>query len=597
MDKKETNKGNHAHDVEEMERELAADRRSFLALAGATALTAGLVATSPTKATTAQSAEDEGTNDKLTPQDVKGAERVLGVAYTDDQRKDFIDNFARQHAAVEAVRTHEFGNGQAPAPAFEPRLPGVTYAPQDNRVVITANRTSLPSSEDDIAFASVVELGYWIKNKDISSVELTEIYLKRINKYAGKLECFITITADLAREQAFAADKLLASGQYLGPLHGIPYTVKDLADTKGIRTTWGAEPYKNRIASEDATLVTLLRDAGAVLLGKVTSGALALGDVWFGGITRNPWNLDEGSSGSSAGPASSVAAGLAGFAIGTETLGSIISPANRCGAAGLRPTFGRVSRYGLMALAWSLDKAGPITRFAEDTVVVLSALNHYDPKDVSSINHGFHYEAEQYKDLRIGYTPAAFEGDNVSDIDKEALKAARGFGMKLHEITIPDMPYSAMFPIIRAESAAAFDKLIRSGGIDKLKFPARSSSARISRMLSAVDYINMERLRRQVMQMMHDTFNDVDIIIGPNYAESMLLITNYTGHPQLTFRAGFTNIPTRPVFGAKPDPTEIKHSVPQGFSVFGPLFGEGPMVHIAKMLETELGAATARPKL
>ncbi|WP_262695241.1 amidase [Kordiimonas aquimaris] len=582
-----------AHDLENS---LVADRRSFLALAGASAVTASFAVNS-TPASALQPADSEGAANALTTEDIRGAERVLGISYTAEQREDFIENYPRQIDAVKAVRNHDFSNGEAPAPAFEPRLPGVSYKPQGNTLTIAPSNRPLPASGEDIAFASVAQLGHWIKGRAITSAALTEIYLKRVKKYGPSLECFVTITAELARQQAAAADKLLAAGTYLGPLHGIPYAVKDLADTKGIRTTWGAEPYKNRIAEQDATLVKLLRDNGAVLLGKATSGALALGDVWFGGITRNPWNLDEGSSGSSAGPASSVAAGLAGFAIGTETLGSIISPANRCGVAGMRPTFGRVSRHGLMALAWSLDKAGPMTRFVEDTAIILNTLNHYDPQDASSIDHGFDYTPEKYKDLRIGFMPSAFEGDNITQVDKDALHAARALGMKLKEVSIPDMPYSALFPIIRAESAAAFDKLIRSGGIDTLRFPARSSSARISRMLSAVDYINMERLRRQVMQVMHDVYKDVDVIIGPNYAESMLLITNYTGQPQIAFRAGFNAMETRPVFKAKLDPLGIKYNVPQAFSVFGPLFAEGPMVHVANMLEAELGAAQARPKL
>lgn len=599
MAQKNTNiSSNSEQQIEEMEKTLVADRRSFLALAGASALSAGLITTPPTNAANAQQNEIETPKDDIISiNDLKGAERIHGVSYTEEQRKDFIENSDWQYESVETVRNHTFANGEAPAPCFDPRLPGINYPSQSNTVHVPTSQKPLPDTEEDIAFASVIELSHWIKSRAITSAELTEIYLRRIRKHAGKLECFVTVTVDLARQQASAADKLLNEGTYLGPLHGIPYAVKDLADTKGIRTTWGAEPYKNRIAQEDATLVKLLRNAGAVLLGKATSGALAIGDVWFGGITRNPWNTNEGSSGSSAGPASCVAAGLAGYAIGTETLGSIISPANRCGVAGMRPTFGRVSRHGLMALAWSLDKAGPMTRFVEDTAIILNTLNHYDPQDVSSIAHGFDYTPGDYTDLRIGYMPAAFDNDNVSDVDRNALKAAKSLGFDLKEVSIPDMPYNAMFPIIRAESAAVFDKLIRSGDIDTLRFPARASAGRISRMLSAVDYINMERLRRQVMQAMHTAFQGIDVIIGPNYANSMLQITNYTGHPQIAFRAGFNNLETRPVFGAEPDPTSEKYLVPQSFSVFGPLFGEGPMVHVAKALETALGAAQKRPQL
>jgi Asp-tRNA(Asn)/Glu-tRNA(Gln) amidotransferase A subunit family amidase len=593
------------HEIEQENVQLITDRRSFMAMAGfgigAAALTLSSEQTNAEPTVKIQQPQPSTNNDALSLDDIKGAERVMDLNFTSERRQDILDNIEGTRRAVTAVREHTLENGLAPAPAFDPRLPGKTYTPQKNALITSKPLNHLPASEEDIAFASVVDQAQWIKSKHISSLELTEIYLKRISKYAANLQCFITVTADLARKQAKAADSALALGQYLGPLHGIPYALKDLADTKGILTTWGAEPFKNRIATTDATLVTKLREAGAVLIGKATSGALAIGDVWFGGITRNPWNVYEGSSGSSAGPASSTAAGLCSFSIGTETLGSIISPANRCGLAGLRPTFGRVSRKGFMALSWSLDKVGPLCRYSEDTAIILSIINGHDLGDVSSIDHGFTYNGlEKLSDLRIGYMPKAFDSSNITKTDKDALLAAKELGINLKEVSLPDLPYSGMSPIIRAESSAAFDDLIRSNEIDTLKRKgpsARASSLRVVRMLSAVDYINMERLRRQAMMAMHELFSDVDVIIGPNYAESMLFVTNYTGQPQISFRAGFQNQKSRPLNGQESNPNNQEYKVPQNFSSFAPLFGEGPMIRVAKAIESELGAVTHRPTL
>ncbi|MCK5575800.1 MAG: amidase [Sphingomonadales bacterium] len=533
--------------------------------------------------------------------DIAGAERILEVDYTDEQRDDVLKQMERFRAGPRAVRALDFDNALPPAPAFDPRLPGRDYGSQSNSAQTKAPRAALPSNKTDIAFAPLTQLSHWVKTRKISSRKLTDIYLKRIQKHAGELECFVTVTAKLARKQADQADREIASGQYRGPLHGIPYGLKDLADTKGIKTTWGTEPFKDRVPESDARVVELLRDAGAVLLGKTTCGALAYGDVWFDGLTRNPWNLEEGSSGSSAGSASATAAGLCGFSIGTETLGSIISPANKCGAVGLRPTFGRVPRRGFMALAWSLDKVGPICRSVEDTALVLAAINAHDVDDPSSIDMGFHYDGtKNAKDLRIGYMPAAFEGDNASATDKAALEAAKSLGWTLIPITLPDLPYDALFPIIRAESGAAFDAFTRSGEVDRMVrkgVTSRGTGWRTARLISAVDYVNMERLRRLVMQEMDKVFQDVDVIIGPNYGQTMLTITNYTGHPQITFPAGLSPTPTRKRYGVnKADVDPTPHNVPHGFSVFANLYQDGNAILVAHALEKALGVATRPPK-
>lgn len=538
----------------------------------------------------------------ITESDLAGAENVLEVNYTDEQRQDVLKQMERFRAGPRAVRDIDFDNGLPPAPAFDPRLPGRDYGVQKSKVSIDQKPSNKrPASDIDIAFAPLTQLSHWVKNRKISSRELTDIYLARIAKHAGELQCFVTITADLARQHAAQADAEIANGLYRGPLHGIPYALKDLADTKGIKTTWGTKPFKDRVPSQDAHVVKLLREAGAVLLGKATSGALAYGDVWFGGITRNPWNIEEGSSGSSAGPASATAAGLCGFSIGTETLGSIISPANKCGAVGLRPSFGRVPRRGFMALAWSLDKVGPICRSVEDTALVLAAINDHDPEDPSSINMGFRYNGRQKAEkLRIGYMPSAFEGENASPTDKAALKAARSLGWKLIPISLPDLPYDALFPIIRAESGAAFDAFTRSGEVDHMVRKGETSRGtgwRTARLISAVDYVNMERLRRLVMQEMDKIFHDVDVIIGPNYAQSMLTITNYTGHPQITFPAGFTPTPTRARYGVDKQAVDpAPHNVPHGFSVFADLYQDGNAICVAHALEKALGLTTRPPK-
>jgi Asp-tRNA(Asn)/Glu-tRNA(Gln) amidotransferase A subunit family amidase len=581
---------------------LSTDRRAFLALAGMGAGAAALGLSGQSEANTIAPLQDEAFADSaLTLDDIKSAERVMDLDYPENRRRDVLDNIEGTRRAVKQVRAFSLENGLAPAPAFDPRLPGKDYGAEGNKISLPARTAKLPTSKEDIAFASVNDLSHWIKTKQISSLELTNLYLDRISKYAGTLKCFVTVTDDLARAEARAADDALARGDYKGPLHGIPYALKDLADTKGIKTTWGAEPFKDRVPDSDATLVTKLRDAGAVLLGKATSGGLAIGDVWFGGITRNPWNTGEGSSGSSAGPASAVAAGLAAFGIGTETLGSIISPANRCGLAGLRPTFGRVSRHGFMALSWSLDKAGPLCRYIEDTATVMSVINGYDIGDASSIERGFDYDGGQsLADIRIGYLPAAFEGDNVNALDKKALEAIKGLGVVLKEITLPDLPYGGMAPIIRAESSAAFDELIRSNEVDQLKRrgpSARAVSLRTVRMLSAIDYINMERLRRVVMQAMDEVFSDVDVIVGPNYAQSMLSITNYTGSPQAIIRAGFEDRESAPLNGQPRVEGGPKYSLPRGFSVFGGLYKDAATIRVAKAIEQALGAADARPKM
>ena len=374
--------------------------------------------------------------------DIEGAERLTGVGYTDAERRQMLENLGGQIASALARRKIRLENSMPAASRFDPRPPNFrTPAPQGPLRFTRPAWRPLPSDEQDIAFASLGELAAWIASGELTSRRLTEIYLKRIDALGPKLECFAFVAHKRAFAEADAADALLRGGVHLGPLHGVPYGLKDLFDTKGITTGWGAEPFRDRVPDADATIVKKLRAAGAVLLGKTTVGALAYNDLWYEGWTRNPWNLNEGSSGSSAGSASATAAGLCAFSIGTETLGSITSPSQRCGTTGLRPTFGRVSRAGAMSLCWSLDKVGPICRYVEDTAMALAAINGADAADRSSIEAPFNFDAEAgIAGLTLGYLPAAFE-EGATDVDRAALAAARRLGIEVVEVSLPDLPY------------------------------------------------------------------------------------------------------------------------------------------------------------
>ena len=424
-----------------------------------------------------------------------------------------------------------------------------------------------------------------------------------------QLECVVTVLGDLALEQADDADRMIADGQYLGPLHGIPYGMKDLFDTKNIRTTWGAVPYKDRIAKKDARIVTLLREAGAVLVAKTTLGALAYGDIWFGGVTRNPWNIAEGASGSSAGSASATAAGLVGFSIGTETLGSITSPSQRCGTTGLRPTFGRVSRSGAMALCWSLDKIGPICRTVEDTVLVLSAINGFDSDDKGSLDASFNYDASSsIGGLRVGYIPASFEDEGSTDVDRDALDAMRQLNVELVEVSLPELPYMSLMNVVYAEAAAAFEELTLNNRDDELIWQAKGAWPNIfrkARFLSAVDHVQLDRLRYKTMQVMDEVFSKVDMMIGP-FMGPMLVITNFTGHPCLHLRAGFCKTKTRGEAslgtrnldtGQEDAQSEILHETPHGISLWSGLFDEGRLCNLGAALEKQLNVWQHRPPI
>lgn len=549
------------------------------------------------------------TDATITTADIEAAERLLGLAYTEAERKQMVGNLDGQIASAKARRGVRLANSMPAASRFDPRLATFSMpAPSGPLRFSPATDEPLPGNDADIAFAPLTRLAAWIATGQITSRRLTEIYLARIEALNPRLECFATVTPERALAEADAADALTRSGVNLGPLHGIPYALKDLFDTRGITTGWGAEPYRDRVPEADATIVTRLRAAGAVLLGKSTLGALAYNDIWYGGRTRNPWNPEEGSSGSSAGSASATAAGLCGFSIGTETLGSITSPSERCGTTGLRPTFGRVSRAGGMALCWSLDKVGPICRSVEDTAMVLAAINGGDIADRGSIDAPFHFDAGAgIEGMKLGYLPEAY-GDGATEIDHATLEAARGLGIEVVEVALPDLPYAALMNILYAEAAAAFEELTLENLDDTLTWQddgAWPNTFRKARFLSAVDHVQLDRLRYRVMIALDGLFDEVDALIGPFMTGPMLVASNFTGHPCLHLRAGFFQSGTRSPasLGAgkletgSADEAGAMHTVPQGVSLWGRLFEEGPILNLGMALERALGVAERRPHL
>jgi Asp-tRNA(Asn)/Glu-tRNA(Gln) amidotransferase A subunit family amidase len=493
----------------------------------------------------------------------------------------------------------------SPATVWNPQLPGQKVLPAQNRFVRSNNGdAALPANDVDIAFAPVTQLSRWIETKKITSDRLTRIYLARLKKYDPKLRCVITLTEELALSQAKQADLEIASGKYRGPLHGIPFGVKDLLDTAGIPTTYGAEPFRNRVPDFDSVVVKRLQDAGAVLVAKLSLGSLALNDIWFGGQTMNPWLLEEGASGSSAGPGAAVSAGLVGFAIGSETGGSIVSPSMRCGITGLRPTYGRVPRTGAMTLCWSLDKLGPMTRNVEDTMLVLQAISGPDRGDVDSVPSKLDFDAAaSMKGLRVGYLPTWMKAKPATDVDRAALDTVGKVGMTPVEVGIPDWPYDSLSLILFAEGAAAFEELTLSHGIDQLSVQTPDAWPNIfrqSRFLSAVDFVQADRLRRKVAIEMARVFSQVDLLLVPSLRDEMLTITNFTGHPSLTFRAGFVEVSKARTDWApdasRPLPTfNPPRRVPHGVTLIGRLFDEGTMGSAGMAMERSFGVVGERP--
>ena len=536
--------------------------------------------------------------EKLTQVQLTSADRTLAA-------ESWRVNLASLYERRTGPRKVALQPSVAPWSRYVSALPGELVGPQRDQFARSASDPGpLPANDADIAFAPVTRLSRWIEQRRLTSERLTRIYLRRLERFDPKLRCVITLTQDLALAQAKKADEEIAAGKYRGPLHGIPWGAKDLLDTAGIPTTYGAEPYRNRIPKEDAAVVKRLHAAGAVLVAKLSLGALALNDIWFGGQTVNPWLLEEGASGSSAGPGAATAAGLVGFAIGSETGGSIIAPSMRCGITGLRPTYGRVPRTGAMTLCWSLDKLGPMTRTVEDAMLVLKEISGPDAGDVSSVPSRLDFEANgQVKGLRVGYFPAWMKENPATEVDRAALAMLPKLGMIPVEVSLPDWPYQALNLVLFAEGAAAFEELTLSGGLNQLKVQtpdAWPNLFRQARFLSAVDFVQADRFRRKVAEEMARIFSQVDLLLVPSLRDEMLTISNNTGQPSLTLRAGFVEVAeARSDWAPDPNHPLPKFSpprrVPHGITLIGRLFEEGTLCRAGIALERAFAVSDDRP--
>jgi Asp-tRNA(Asn)/Glu-tRNA(Gln) amidotransferase A subunit family amidase len=537
------------------------------------------------------------------------AEKLMQVQLTAAERSEAVGNWRSAIAPLYerriGPRKVEIEPTLAPYSRWDPVLPGEKAGPQRDRFIGSkVDPGPLPSTEEDIAFAPVTHLARWIEKRQLSSERLTKIYLARLKRFDPNLRCVITLTDELALAQARKADQEIAAGKYRGPLHGIPWGAKDLLDTAGIATTYGAEPFRNRVPAADATVVKRLHGAGAVLIAKLSLGALALNDIWFGGQTMNPWLLEEGASGSSAGPGAATAAALVGFAVGSETGGSIVAPSMRCGITGLRPTYGRVPRTGAMTLCWSLDKLGPMTRTVEDAMLVLHAISGPDAGDLSSVPSKLDFDANApVTGLRVGYFPAWLETNPATEVDRAALETVKKVGMVPVEVAIPDWPYDSLDVILFAEAAAAFEDLTLSHRVDQLRVQvpdAWPNLFRQSRFLSAVDFVQSDRLRRKVANEMARVFSQVDLLLVPSLRDEMLTITNFTGHPSITLRAGFVQVSeARSDWAPAPNNPLPKFSpprrVPHGVTLIGRLFDEATLGRAGLALERSFGVASEQP--
>lgn len=494
----------------------------------------------------------------FTKRDVKKSEKLIGLKFSDRAIDTLYPYLKRNRSGFDSLRKYSLGNDVFPAVRFDPTPFDFTMPKQQNGSQwIIPDNVEIPKPYDLLAFYTIPQLASLIKNQKITSTELTTFFLERLKKYQPALQCTITITESLALEQAKKADEEIKNGKYRGILHGIPYGTKDLMSVPAYPTTWGAAPYKNQIIDETATVIQKLEDAGAILVAKLVSGALARGDVWFDGKTKNPWDTTQGASGSSAGSGSATSAGLVPFALGTETLGSITSPSTRNGVTGLRPTYGRVSRHGVMSLSWSMDKVGPLGRNAEDCAIVFEAIQGKDKNDLTTIDLPFGVDWKRdIKSLRVAYLIKDIEKDTTDSGDnlRNALKSLKDLGIEPTAVEMPkDIPYRGFDIILRAEAGAFFDELVRSGGVDTMVEQdrrSRANSLRQSRFIPAVEYIQANRQRQVLIQKMQDLMKNYDVLISPSFGNDQLLATNLTGHPVIAVPTGLDkkNHPTSMTF-------------------------------------------------
>jgi Asp-tRNA(Asn)/Glu-tRNA(Gln) amidotransferase A subunit family amidase len=531
------------------------------------------------------------TRGAITTATIAESERVVGLRFREQQRAMMLDGVTQNLERYEALRKLELGNALPPAYHFDPLIPGgegpfpaAGEGPPRTLRLARQSLNKVPDEPEDLAFLSVAQLGVLIRTRQISSVALTEHYLRRLKTYDPALRCVITLCEELAMRQARRADEEIARGKYRGPLQGIPWGAKDILATREYPTTWGAAPYRNQLLHDDATVVERLEQAGAVLVAKLSLGETARGETWFGGMTRNPWNLDQGASGSSAGPAAATAAGLVAFSIGSDTRGSIVLPCDRCGVTGLRPTFGIVSRHGAMVLAWTMDKVGPICRTVEDCVIVLDAIRGPDGKDQTVRDVVFDWDADANpRNLRVGYLQSAFSRTyRGRHTDHESLNVLRGLGVDLRPIAMPEFPVQALRLIMDAETGAAFDDLVRTGAADLLEKQGkgdRPNNLRHARLIPAVEYIQANRARTILIRKMAELMRDVDVFVAPSLSDAVLMLTNMTGHPCVCVPNGMID------------------GTPTTISVVGGLFKDTQAALLAHAYQHATGFHLARPAL
>lgn len=550
-------------------------------------------------------------DDPIRIEDVHSAQRLTGLSFSDTHIELMLEDLSDQRENYAQLREHTVANRVAPAFFFDPRIGGtpipeggdaITFpdvtqpdktlpdnTPDNTLLDNTPDNTTRPA-DGDLAFASITDLGRMLRRRAISSVELTTFFLSRLDDVGRRLEAVVTLTPERALAAAERADRELRSGIDRGPLHGIPYGAKDLLAVAGYRTTWGAMPYRDQVLDNDATVIRKLDEAGAVLVAKLSLGALAWGDVWFGGRTRNPWNTDQGSSGSSAGPGAAVSAGLVPFAIGSETLGSIVSPATRNGVTGHRPTFGLVSRAGAMTLSWTMDKLGPMARSALDCALVYNAIRGRDAEDPATLTAPFRFDHQQPLDgLRVGILVDAFNEDyQNAAADSATLEVIRSLGVQPRPVAMPSgLPVDAMLLTLSVEAATAFDDLTRSGADEDLVRQGRNAWPnvfRASRFVPAVEYLQANRLRVELCRQMHQTMSDFDVIISPSFGGGTLRITNLTGHPAVCIPNAF-----------HPVEDDAERKSPGSISFVGKLFGDGAALRLAAAVQERTDFHKRRP--